>query len=193
MTGAALRQPLIGLAVLGALLLAAGFASPWLVPDADRGDLVTRRTARVAVLFWWLAAAALLLCRRDFARAAWAVGAVAFLVHVITAFDEVHGFSHAAAYQHVEVISGFGAGIFVSYAFTVVWAADATWWLMDRVGYDSRPTWLDRLLHGFLAFVVFNGTVIYETGFIRWTGVICFSLLGVLLLARVRGRFVIRQ
>jgi hypothetical protein len=193
MTGAAHRQPLIGLTILGALLLAAAFASPWLVPDADRGDLVTRQTARVAVLFWWLAAAALLLRRRNFARAAWAVGAATFLVHVVTAFDEVHGWSHAAAYRHVETVSGFGAGIFVSYAFTVVWVADATWWLIDRVGYDSRPTWLDRLIHGFLAFVVLNGTVIYETGFIRWAGVICFSLLGLLLLARARGRFVIRQ
>jgi hypothetical protein len=31
-----------------------------------------------------------------------------------------------------------------------------------------------------MAFVVFNGTVVYETGFIRWAGVVAFTLLGML-------------
>jgi hypothetical protein len=193
MTGAAHRQPIVWLALLGAFLLIIAFASPRIISDADPADLVTRQTARVALLFWGLAAAALLIRRRDFARAAWSVGVATFLVHVVTAFDAIHGWSHTAAYQHVDTVSGFGAGIFVSYAFTVVWVIDATWWLADRVAYDLRPTWLDRLIHGFLAFVVFNATVVYETGFIRWAGVICFSLLGLLLLARARGRVVIRQ
>jgi len=193
MAGAAHRQPIVGIALAGALLLAIAFASPRIIPDADPADLVTRQTARVALLFWGLATAALLLCRREFARAAWAVGATTFLVHVATAFHEIHGWSHTAAYQHVELVSGFGAGVFVSYTFTVLWVVDGTWWLIDRAGYDERPTWLDRLIHSFLAFVVFNGTVIYETGFIRRAGVISFSLLGVLLLARTRGRVLMRQ
>lgn len=190
MAGAARRPPIVPLTVLGALLLAAAFASPRFLPDADPADLVTRQTARVALLFWGLATVALLLGRRAFARAAWTVGAATFLVHVATAFDQVHGWSHAAAFRHVEAASGFGAGVFVSYAFTALWAADAAWWWIDQSGYDARPMWLDRLVHGFMAFVVFNGTVIYEAGFVRWISIILFTLLGILLLARARNRVV---
>jgi hypothetical protein len=97
---------------------------------------------------------------------------------VVTAFDRVHGWSHVAAVQHVESVSGFGPGLFVSYAFTTLWAADAAWWLALPSHHDARPTWLDRGIHGFLAFVVFNGTVVYETGFIRWAGIAVFAALG---------------
>jgi hypothetical protein len=69
----------------------------------------------------------------------------------------------------------------------VVWTADAAWWWLDWPRYESRPVWLDRTLHGFLAFVVFNGTVVYETGFIRWAGVIVFVVLAGLLLSRGRS------
>ena len=187
MAGTGRRQPIVGLGLLGAVLTAAAFLGPRLGPDADPADLVTRLTARVAVLFWGLAVAALLLRRRAFARAAWTVGAATFLVHVATAFDRVHLWSHAAAYQHVAAVSGFGPGVFVSYAFTILWVADAAWWWLDRPGYDARPAWLDLSLHGFIAFVVFNGTVVYEAGFIRWAGVTLFALLGGLVLARRRG------
>jgi len=53
-------------------------------------------------------------------------------------------------------------------------------WGLDRRGYEARPVWLDRVVHGFLAFVVFNATVVYETGFIRWAGTVLFAALGVL-------------
>jgi hypothetical protein len=172
---AAVRQPIVGLAAAGAVLVAAAFVAPVLVPNDDPADVVTRQTARVAVLFWGLASAFRLTDHRDWARAAWVVGAVTFLVHVTTAFDRVHGWSHAAAVRHVESVSGFGPGLLVSYAFTVLWAADAGWWWLDRRGYESRPGWLDQVVHGFIAFVVFNGTVVYETGFIRWAGAGLFA------------------
>ena len=187
MPAAAVRQPIVLLALLGTLLTAAAFAAPIVRPDDDPDDLVTRQTARVAVLFWGVTSAALLLGRRDWARAAWTVGCATFLVHVATAFDRVHGWSHAAAVQHVESVSGFGPGLFVSYLFTMVWVVDAVWWWIDRPGYESRPVWLDRGVYLFLAFVVFNGTVVYETGFIRWAGVILFTLLALLFAARRGG------
>jgi hypothetical protein len=185
----AVRPPLPGLALLGGLLVAAAFASPLVCPDQDPGDLVTRQTARVAVLFWAIASAALLHGRRGFARTAWVVGCGTFVVHVVAAFDRVHGWSHGAAVRHVEGVSGLGAGLLVSYAFTAAWAADAAWWWLDRDGYDERPAWLDRAAHGFLAFVVFNATVVYETGFIRWAGLVVFMALGWLML--IRGRAVV--
>jgi hypothetical protein len=182
------RQPILGLGVAWAVLLVAAFLAPRLLPEDDPADVVTRQTARVAVLFWALATGAILLRFRDFARWAWALGCAAFCVHVATAFDRVHGWSHAAAVQHVETVSGFGPGVFVSYAFTALWAADAAWWLVAPAGYDSRANWLDRGIHGFMAFVVFNGTVVYETGFIRWAGIVTFAVLGLLVIRRLRRR-----
>src|SRR5687768_8843195 len=115
-----LRQPAVGLVVTWAALLAGAFLAPTVLRDDDPADVVTRQTARVAVLFWGLAAGALLLRQRNFARWCWTLGCAAFLVHVATAFDRVHGWSHTAAVRHVEAVSGFAPGLFVSYAFTLL-------------------------------------------------------------------------
>jgi hypothetical protein len=36
---------------------------------------------------------------------------------------------------------------------------------------------VDAVLHTFMLFIVFNGTVVYETGPIRWAGLTGFLLL----------------
>jgi hypothetical protein len=181
----AARLPTILLTVLWAILLVGAYLAPRALPDDDPGDVVTRQTARVAVLFWGLAAAQLLLGHRASARWTWTLACTAYLVHVATAFDQVHGWSHAAAVRHVEIVSGFGPALFVSYAFSLLWIADVAWWWIDRPGYDARPVWLDRLIHGFMAFVVFNGTIVYATGLIRWAGAVLFAGLAVLLARRL--------
>lgn len=163
---------------IGLLLLVAAYWLSFEVPG--RGDFLTRQTARVAVLYWGLAAATILLERRTYARSIWAIGCVAFLIHVATAFEYVHHRSHSAAYQHVQEVSGAGAGIYVSYGFTLLWVVDAIWWLSDRASYEVRSKWLDRTIHALMAFVVFNGTVVYEEGFIRWASAAMFLTLGVL-------------
>ena len=184
MTVILMLKPIVGLSLVGLVLSVAAFLSPQLQPAEDPDDLVTRQTARVAVLFWGIATAALLIRRRQFARAAWTVGCVTFLVHVATAFDRVHGWSHAAAVDHVETVSGFGPGLFFSYLFTTIWLADLGWWWLGPVSYDSRPILLDRVIYAFLGFMVFNGTVVYESGFIRWAGVVLFAVLGLMLIRR---------
>lgn len=186
MPGGTVRYPLLVLTGLWAVLLAGAFTAPVVLPSEHPADLVTRQTARVAVFFWAVAAAAILLRHREFGRWAWILACVAYLVHVATAFDRVHAWSHAAAFRHVESVSGFGPGLFVSYAFSLLWAADAAWWWLDRPTYDRRPVGVDLAVHGFMAFVVFNGTVVYETGFIRWAGLIAFAVLGAVLLYRWR-------
>jgi hypothetical protein len=181
------RQPAIGLLVAWIALIAAALFSPSLSPGDDPADLATRQTARVAVLFWALAAAMLLLSRRSIARVLWTLACAAYLVHVATAFDRVHNWSHGAAFNHVHEVSGFGPGIFVSYFFSLLWLIDAAWWWIWPIAYESRPNWLDRLIHAFMAFVVFNGTVVYETGFIRWAGLVVFIVLATLLAFRILG------
>src|SRR5262249_27983412 len=105
-------------------------------------------------------------------------------IHVETAFARVHDWSNAAAFRHVEEVSGYGAGLYVSYVFTALWTADVVWWWIDPHGYESRSRWIDRGIHGFMAFMVFSATVVYETGFIRWAGVALFSLIGILFVNR---------
>ena len=184
MAGIGVRQ-LITQVAIWAILLAGSFLAPLILPDNDPADVVTRQTARVAILYWGLAAAAILLRRRQFGRCAWTFGCLAFLIHVATAFDRVHGWSNSAAVRHVEDVSGFGSGLYVSYAFTALWVADAGWSWIDVRSYDLRPAWLDRAIHAFMAFMVFNGTVVYESGFIRWAGLWLFGILAILLAMRL--------
>ena len=44
-----------------------------------------------------------------------------------------------------------------------------SWWIVPRT-HVTRRRWIAWTLHGFMVFIVFNGTVVYGTGFIRWVG-----------------------
>jgi hypothetical protein len=184
-----------------ALLLAVVFAAPRLLPSADPGDDLTRNTVRVALLFWFPAVSIMLglddAGRRTAttagkaARLCWMLAWLAYLVHLATAMHYYHGWSHADAMQHVEQVSGFGPGIFFSHLFTLLWTADVGWWWLDRDAYARRLAWVDRALHTYMVFIIFNGTVVYETGVIRWAGAVMFAVLGVGLVSRLltpRGR-----
>jgi hypothetical protein len=155
---------IIWLLCIGCLL-----AAPRAVSLADAGDFLVRNSARLALL-WWAGAVVLLIRRDSLARLTWTLACIAFVLHVGIAFQEAHHWSFAAAYRHVEEVSGFGEGIFVSYAFTLIWLADAAWWWIDRRGYESRPRWIGWTVHGFMVFVIVNATVVFESGATRWVG-----------------------
>ena len=70
-----------------------------------------------------------------------------------------------------------GEGIYLSHLFTLLWTCDVAWWWLRPLTYAQRPAWMDRTLHGFMLFIVFNGTVVYESGLIRWAGLIGFVIL----------------
>lgn len=124
------------------------------------------------------------------ARWAWVLGAVMFLVHFLVAYHFAHRWMHNNAYLHVSDTAGFGPGIFVSYLFTALWLADAAWWWLAPVGYASRPRWLGWTVHTFMAFITFNGTVVYVHGWIRWMAAGVFIALGAALAWRwVRSRW----
>src|SRR5262245_10355070 len=86
------------------------------------------------------------------------------------AFHHYHGWSHTRAVEHVRDVSGVGEGIYASHLFTLLWTLDVAWWWLSPGSYATRPGWVDRGLHGFLFFMIFNATVVYEEGFIRWAG-----------------------
>ncbi|WP_157369482.1 hypothetical protein [Zavarzinella formosa] len=176
------RRPLVfSLAVGIPAIMAVFAASRWLQVD-DPADFDTRWTARVMFLCWTIAVACRIrLGRTPETRAWWTTGCVAFVIHVATAFARIHGWSHGRAFDHVEETSGYGPGIFVSYLFTLGWIADVLWWWLSPGGYATRSRRGEIALHGFFAFIMFNGTVVYETGPIRWVGLAVFTGLAVLL------------
>jgi hypothetical protein len=143
----------------------------------------TRDSARLAVVGYGVAVALLLVqgpTRR--ARLAWTLTYVVYVLHVIAAFHYHHHWSHDRAVQHVEAGSGFGGGIYFSHLFTLVWTVDVVWWWLWPERYAARPLWIGSLVHGYLAFLTFNATVVFGPPVSRIGGIVLFVLLAVLFL-----------
>lgn len=184
----------MGLILLWILLLAAILATPYLLHSSDPGDDLTRNTVRLGLLYYVLATSLMLLLRREewtgvtgrgrSARWCWTLAWGAYLIHVVMAFHYFHDWSHAKAVEHVEQTSGFGEGIYFSYLFTLLWTVDVMWWWLRPEHYATRSWWIDRGLHGYMAFIVFNGTVVFEEGLVRWIGMCWFAFLAVVMLYR---------
>ncbi len=68
--------------------------------------------------------------------------------------------------------------MFVGYAFTIAWVTDVlVWWWMGLESYWRRPWFLQIAWHVFFIFIIFNGTVVFETGLVRWFGLsLCAGL-----------------
>jgi hypothetical protein len=178
--------------------LVAVLALPYAVEAAGPGESVVRNTVRLA-LAWYAAALFLMLCLRPadwlasagrgrLARWCWTFAWVTYLVHVAMAFHHFHHWSHAEAVEHTRQVSGVGEGVYVSYLFTLLWTADVAAWWLGPARYARRARRVDGLLHGFMLFMVFNATVVYERGPIRWAGLALFAVLAVLVGWRFRVR-----
>jgi hypothetical protein len=184
----AVHRPCLLPVILWALMLAAVLAWPDLANVSDPGDSLTRNTVRLALLWYGIAALLMLLLRPDewdplssrarVTRCCWTLACMAYLIHVGFAFHYHHGWSHARAIEHVRTVSGVGEGLYVSYLFTVLWVGDVLWWWFLPASYARRPVWVGYSLHGFMFFMIFNATVVYETGPIRWSGLALTDLLG---------------
>jgi hypothetical protein len=97
----------------------------------------------------------------------WLLGAAAAWIHVGLAFHFRHAWSHASALletaRQTNERLGYevGAGVYVNYAFLVVWGADALWWAFAPASYGGRPRGLDASVRAFLLFVFVNGTIVF--------------------------------
>jgi hypothetical protein len=150
------------------------------------GQSLTIETIRVAAAFYVLSMAAWFGRRDSSARLWWTLACGFYMLHVAFAFQFFHHWSHAAAYQHTAsqtaqmVGVNWGGGLYFNYVFTIIWVADVvSWWRGLRI-YRSRPAWITTTIHWFFAFMFFNATVVFASGFIRWFGVAATLLLGAL-------------
>jgi hypothetical protein len=144
------------------------------------GEAITVWSVRAALLLY-VAALGLWIGATDArgeraARLAWTAGCLLYLLHVYSAFEHFHGWSHGAAYaetaRQTSELFGihWGGGLFFNYLFTLVWLADAAWWWRGIEIYANRPRWISAAMHAFLAFMFFNGAVVFASGFSRWVG-----------------------
>lgn len=193
----ALENPQPNISPVDVRMMAAGVGSLALVVGLSlalataTGEMLTRNTVRLSLAWYTVALCLMMRLRPDdwrvatplvrVARWCWTLGLVSFLVHLGMAFHFYHQWSHTHAFRHTADVSGVGEGIYISYLFTVLWAADASWWWARPAAFAGRSPWIDRTLHVFMLFIVFNGTVIYENGPIRWVGLAMFCLLAVAL------------
>lgn len=141
------------------------------------GELLTYCTVRLAVLLYLASLAAGLLgssAHCPAARALWTAGCLLLWAHVLCAFHFIHHWSHEAAYRNTArqtlELTGWdsGGGVYLNYLFLLVWAADAAWWWIGPASYAARPAAARWLVHGLLAFIIFNGAVVFAEGAMRW-------------------------
>jgi hypothetical protein len=169
--------------LLGGLLLLIVLAGSTALAR-DAGETLTRNTVRLSLAWYAIALILIMRLRPDdwtartiggsAARWCWTWAVACFLVHVALAFHYYHHWSHADAFERTRQVSGTGEGLYVSYLFSILWTSDLIFWWLAPGRYTARSRWVDRALHAFMLFVVFNGMVVYEEGLIRWAGVAMF-------------------
>lgn len=151
----------------------------WLPTGAVPNHSAVVQSAWLAMILWFLGGVAFFRCDRSIIQLVWATGAALQLLHVAIAFYAVHGWSHDAAFEHTRTIGGFGSGVYVNYAFTLLWCVDAICLCANYDRYCRRPIWLHWAIHGFMAFIVFNAAVIFGSWVARGlfaVGVTCIWL-----------------
>ncbi len=110
-------------------------------------------------------------------RIIWTVACTGLVAHFLAAFHFYHGWSHTAAYldtaRQTEELFGmkWGGGLFINYALLVAWIVDLAWWWRSGLdSYRKRPWPVLVLWHGFFIFIIFNATVVFADGIVRWLG-----------------------
>ncbi|MBN9119480.1 MAG: hypothetical protein J0I06_10035 [Planctomycetes bacterium] len=136
-------------------------------------DPAIKRSAFLVPLIWMACAPLAFASSRDvrdyrrreriLTRSGWAWACSLCLLHVTIAFHLGHAWSHEAAWEHTRRAGGYGYGVYVNYAFALVWLTDAIWLCVAFDSYFTRPRWLHWAIHGFLAFVVFNAAFVFAT------------------------------
>lgn len=106
-------------------------------------------------------------------------GALAYLAHVVCAFHFQHHWSHAQALldtaRQTAAVTGWnwGGGLYVNYAFSLVWIAYSTTVLLQR----PLSSTMERCVRGLFFFMIFNGAIVFARPSVRFAGVALCLLL----------------
>jgi hypothetical protein len=166
------------------------------------GHAVTAWTIRLALVayvgtvalgFPATGANAVQAVRYRIARWIWLAGGLLVAAHVGAALHYYHGWSHPRALadtaQQTKDMLGwaFGEGIYFSYLFALVWLGDALWWCLWPSGFAARPRLVHAAIQAYLAFIAFNGAIVFESGVTRWIGLSVVPVLALVVWGRYRG------
>ncbi len=155
----------------------------------DPWQTATRITIWISVAAWALVVAALLRGRAGKGvRRWWMLALAAYLAHVFSAFAGFYDNSHAVALAETARLTAevtgmdTGVGLWLNYLVGLLWIIDAARWEISGTvrppGPAARKLWW--AWHVFLAFMIFNGAVIFGHGPVRWFGVAIFATLAAL-------------
>ena len=156
----------------------------------ETGEFLTRLTIWITIVAYAVGSVLFAVSRGrprwdSATRVVWTIAVVSLIAHFICAYQFYHHWSHTSAYldtarQTDEVIGlNWGGGLFINYAFLLIWIVDITsWWRRGLNSYRTRPWPVITLWHAFLIFILFNATVVFKDGMVRWIGLpICLILL----------------
>ncbi|MEK6283238.1 MAG: hypothetical protein AABN95_23015 [Acidobacteriota bacterium] len=153
------------------------------------GEFLTRSTIWVSIVGYAVGSVIFAFSRRrsrwnSGVRVVWSIACVSLIAHFISAFQFYHGWSHAAAYgdtaRQTEELFGlnWGGGLFINYALLIGWIVDILWWWRSGLdSYRNRPWPLVVGWHALLVFIIFNATVVFGDGIVRWVGLVIGVLL----------------
>lgn len=131
-------------------------------------------------------AASPLPAKQSWARWLWTIGFAAYIVHVAAAFHFIHHWSHASAYRHTaeqtKALTGFdsGAGLYVNYAFTLLWAFDVLAWWTRGLDWARRSKPYYRAVQVVFAFMMVNATAVFGPAYWKIVAVIVLAALAVI-------------
>lgn len=112
----------------------------------------------------------------------WLFGASLSLCHGMGTIATFHNGSQSIAWestaQQTEALIGLriGAGLFVNYAFILIWLIDSGVCLLAPKSYDRLPKAICRTINGFLIFIAINGAIVFQPGWTRWIGILCVAI-----------------
>lgn len=120
---------------------------------------------------------------RRMAKWIWFASCLFFFAHLIAAFQFYHHWSHSHAVEDTAIRTAetigwsFGNGILFSYLFALIWLIDAGWWLIVGDRYFKRNRFIAIAIHGYMAFIIFNGAIVFEGGVVRWASIVWLVML----------------
>jgi hypothetical protein len=146
--------------------------------DQATGEFLLVATIRLAVVLY-LARLLVAGCRvigRVPKRAEvllWILGCAMYVIHVLCAFAFAHQWSHDVAFQYTadetQRLFGLrrGEGLWINYLFTLTWIFDAARLTIAFRRKRTTDRKLDIAVHSFMAFIVFNATVVFGPSLYR--------------------------